>query len=171
MKTISFKSLTVSLAELRAYLFASLFVIGNLLLPQLCHLTPWGGNILLPIYFFTLVAAYKFGWKVGLLTAVFSPLMNSLLFGMPVVAMLPFILTKSVLLALAATFVASKTKTLSLLGLLAVILFYQVFGTAVEMLVLQSFAAGLNNFAMAIPGMLVQLIGGFALLTLLAKYE
>lgn len=37
----------------------------------------------LPIYFFTLVAAFRCGWKVGLLTAVLSPVVNCLLFGMP----------------------------------------------------------------------------------------
>ena len=55
------------------YRIAALFVIGNIALPQLCHLVPSGGPMLLPIYFFTLVAAYKYGWKVGLLTAVASP--------------------------------------------------------------------------------------------------
>ena len=171
MKTIAFKPLHISLAETKTYLFVSLFVVGNLVLPQLCHLTPWGGNILLPIYFFTLVAAYKFGWKAGLLTAVFSPLVNSVLFGMPAAAMLPFVLTKSVLLVVAASFAASRTKTLSLFTLIAVILFYQIAGTAVEMIALQSIAIGLENLRMAIPGMLIQLIGGFAVLTLLAKYE
>jgi hypothetical protein len=66
--------------ELRTYLFVALFVLGNLLLPQLCHLIPNGGKILLPIYFFTLIASYKFGIKVGLMTAVLSPIINSILF-------------------------------------------------------------------------------------------
>lgn len=43
------------------YWIAALFVIGNIALPQLCHLVPSGGPMLLPIYFFTLVAAYKYG--------------------------------------------------------------------------------------------------------------
>ena len=63
---------------MRTYLFAFLFIAGNIVLPQLCHMIPQGGLILLPIYFFTLVAAYKFGLRVGLLTALLSPLVNSL---------------------------------------------------------------------------------------------
>ena len=55
--------------EMRTYMFALLFIVGNIALPQLCHLFPQGGLILLPIYFFTLIAAYKFGFRVGLLTA------------------------------------------------------------------------------------------------------
>ena len=64
---------------------------GNIVLPQLCHLVPQG-LILLPIYFFTLIGAYKYGWQVGLLTAVLSPLANHLLFGMPPAPMLAPIL-------------------------------------------------------------------------------
>ena len=103
--------------EMRTYLFATLFIAGNILLPQLCHLFPQGGLILLPIYFFTLIAAYKFGFRVGLLTAVLSPLVNSLLFGMPPVAALPIIMVKGVLLAAAASWMASKSKGASLLAL------------------------------------------------------
>ena len=103
--------------ELRTYLFVALFVLGNLLLPQLCHLIPNGGKILLPIYFFTLIASYKYGFKVGLMTAVLSPIINSILFGMPALAILPAILTKSVVLALAASFVANKTHKISIVNL------------------------------------------------------
>ena len=45
--------------ESKTYAAAALFVVGNILLPQLCHLMPQGGLVWLPIYFFTLVAAYK----------------------------------------------------------------------------------------------------------------
>ena len=74
------KLYSLNYSEMRAYLWASLFIVGNILLPQLCHLMPQGGLIFLPIYFFTLVGAYKYGWKVGLLTAVLSPVLNHLLF-------------------------------------------------------------------------------------------
>ncbi|MDY6412355.1 MAG: ECF transporter S component, partial [Bacteroidales bacterium] len=92
----------LSYNQVKTYLVAALFIIGNIALPQLCHLIPQGGLVFLPIYFFTLVAAYKYGFTVGLTTAVMSPLVNSALFGMPPVAMLPIILVKSVMLALAA---------------------------------------------------------------------
>ena len=45
--------------SVKTYLAAALFVLGNLALPQLFHLVPKGGIIWLPIYFFTLVGAYK----------------------------------------------------------------------------------------------------------------
>ena len=48
-----FRQLNLSVVNVRTYLFAVLFVGGNMLLPQLCHLMPDGGKIFLPIYFFT----------------------------------------------------------------------------------------------------------------------
>lgn len=56
----------------RTYLVAGIFILANIVLPQLFHLVPQGGITWLPIYFFTLVAAYKYGWKAGLLTALLS---------------------------------------------------------------------------------------------------
>ena len=77
----------LSYSEAKTYWMTLLFVAGNIALPQLCHLVPQGGLTWLPIYFFTLVGAYKYGWKVGLLTALASPIVNHLLFGMPASAM------------------------------------------------------------------------------------
>ena len=105
----------LSYSQLKTYLIAALFIVGNIALPQLCHLMPQGGLIFLPIYFFTLVAAYKYGFTVGLTTAVLSPLVNSALFGMPPAAALPIILIKSVTLAVAAALIAKKTNKVTLL--------------------------------------------------------
>lgn len=143
------------------YWIAALFVIGNIALPQLCHLVPSGGPMLLPIYFFTLVAAYKYGWKVGVLTAVASPLVNSALFAMPAPAVLPAILTKSLLLAAAAGFAARKFRRVSLLLLLGVVLFYQVIGSAAEWALTGSLSAAMQDFRIGIPGMLLQILGGY----------
>ena len=94
--TSSVKLYNLDFDQVKTYLFATLFVAGNIILPQLCHLIPNGGHIFLPIYFFTLIASYKYGMKVGLMTAVLSPIVNSLLFGMPPAAVVPSILIKSI---------------------------------------------------------------------------
>ena len=168
---LNFKALSLSLSNYRTYLFGIAFVAGNLLFPQLCHLIPNGGLIWLPIYFFTLIAAYKFGLKIGLMTAVLSPLANYLLFGMPVLGMIPVILIKSGLLAFIAAMVAAKTNKLSLLLLLSVILSYQFIGSLAEWGLTGSFAAALQDFKLGMPGLLVQLFGGWIVLKALAKYE
>ena len=154
------------LNELKTYLFVLLFVAGNIILPQLCHLIPDGGKMFLPIYFFTLVASYKYGVKVGLITAVLSPIINSLLFGMPAFAILPAILTKSVVLALAASFVANKTHKISIVNLLIVILTYQCVGTLAEWAMTSSFYVAIQDFRLGIPGMVLQLFGTYFLLKL-----
>lgn len=143
------------------YLAAGLFVLGNMALPYLFHLIPQGGVTWLPIYFFTLVGAYKFGWKVGLLTAIFSPLLNSALFGMPMPAVLPAILLKSVLLALAAGFTARRWQRVSIPLLLLVVVGYQVVGTLGEWALQGSLHAALQDFRLGVPGMLLQVFGGY----------
>ena len=154
------------LNELKTYLFVLLFVAGNIILPQLCHLIPDGGKMFLPIYFFTLVASYKYGVKVGLMTAVLSPIINSLLFGMPALTLLPAILTKSVVLALAASFVANKTHKISIVNLLIVVLTYQCVGTLAEWAMTSSFYVAIQDFRLGIPGMILQLFGTYFLLKL-----
>lgn len=160
------KIYNLGLSELKTYLFVFLFVTGNILLPQLCHLIPDGGKVFLPIYFFTLIASYKYGVKVGLMTAVLSPVINSLLFGMPALAVLPAILVKSVVLALAASFVATKTHKVSLINLLIVILTYQCIGTLAEWAMTSSFNLAIQDFRIGIPGMILQLFVTYFLLNI-----
>lgn len=159
----------LSLREAKSYLVALTFIVGNIVLPQLCHLMPQGGLIWLPIYFFTLVGAYKYGWQVGLFTAVASPLVNNLLFGMPGSAMLPIILIKSVLLAVAAGMMAHYTKRVSLLSILAVVMIYQVLGGMAEWAMTGSLSAALQDFQLGLPGIIFQIIGGYLVIRYLLK--
>jgi hypothetical protein len=156
--------------EIKTYSFALLFIAGNLLLPQLCHLIPLGGQILLPIYFFTLIAAYKFGFFTGLLTAVASPILNHVIFGMPGTEMMIIILIKSALLAIAAAYMAQRTKQIKIQSLLVVILFYQGIGMIAEFALTGSFVAAMQDIRLGFPGMLLQLIGGFLCLKAISKW-
>ncbi len=158
------KLYSYSYGEARTYWLAMLFAIGNLLLPQLFHLVPNGGMTWLPIYFFTLAGAFKYGWRVGLLTAIASPIANSLLFGMPPVSVLPAILAKSVLLAVGAGFAAQRTKTVSIAILAAVVVFYQFFGSLAEWALTGSLTAALQDVRMGLPGMALQIVGGYAVI-------
>lgn len=133
MKTSSVTLYSTGYRETRTYLAAALFAAGNIVLPQLCHLVQLGGPTMLPIYFFTLVGAYKYGWRTGLLTALASPLVNAALFGMPAVTAL----------------------------LAAVVLFYQIVGSAGEWALTGSFTAAVQDFRIGIPGMLLQVFGGY----------
>lgn len=155
---------TLSYREVKTYWMALIFVAGNIILPQLCHLVPQGGPTWLPIYFFTLVGAYKYGWKVGLLTALASPIINHMLFGMPAQAMLPIILIKSSLLALAAGWMAQRCQKVTLPSLLAVVLAYQLVGSLGEWAIVGNLHTALQDFRMGFPGMALQWLGGYLLL-------
>ena len=168
MKTTT-RLYALTLRDTRTYLFSFLFIAGNILLPQLCHLVPQGGPTLLPIYFFTLIGAYKFGLRVGLLTALLSPLLNSVLFGMPALSVLPVLIVKSGLLALAASVVARRSQQITILGLFSVVFFYQLVGTAFEWAWCGDFTLAVQDFRIGIPGLLLQWFGGYLLLKALNR--
>lgn len=155
--------------EAKTYLLAVAFVIGNVVMPQLFHTIPQGGMIWLPIYFFTLIGAFKYGWRVGLITAVASPIVNHLLFGMPMLAVLPAILTKSVLLAIGAGFIAHRYQKVTLLAMAGVVAFYQLFGSLAEWAYTGSLSAAMQDIRLGIPGMLLQVIGGYLIIRYLIK--
>lgn len=169
-------------ADAKTYLFASLFVAGNIILPQLAHFVPNGGPMLLPIYFFTLIAAYKFGIRTGMLTAILSPVINSLLFGMPAAAILPIILIKSSLLAIVASSLrgatlrsklnvpslrggeATPSNTHLVIKLLIIVLSYQLVGTLIEWAFVKDFFVAAQDFRIGLPGMALQVVGGWLIL-------
>jgi hypothetical protein len=169
MERTTVKLYSFSFGEIRTYLFASLFIAGNIVLPQLCHLIPQGGLMWLPIYFFTLIAAYKYGIGVGLLTAILSPVINSLFFGMPPIPSLPIILTKSILLAISGAYAAYRFSEISLLGIFLAVLAYQFVGLIVEWGITGNFLHALQDIRTGYPGLLVQIFGGYLLLKLIAK--
>ena len=122
MKTSSVTLYSTGYRETRTYLAAALFAAGNIVLPQLCHLVQLGGPTMLPIYFFTLVGAYKYG---------------------------------------AAGYAARRFNRVSVALLAAVVLFYQIVGSAGEWALTGSFTAAVQDFRIGIPGMLLQVFGGY----------
>lgn len=169
MQTTHLKLYSLEYNQAKTYLAALLFIVGNIALPQLFHTVQLGGPTWLPIYFFTLVGAYKYGWRVGLLTAIVSPLVNSMLFGMPLVAVLPAILLKSALLSLVAGYAAARFRRASLLLLAGVVLIYQVVGTLGEWAIVGDFYAAAQDFRIGVPGMLFQVVGGWAVINFVIR--
>lgn len=169
MQTSTVKLYRLGYSETRTYLIATLFILGNVIVPQLFHMIPKGGLIWLPIYFFTLVGAYKYGWKVGLITALLSPLVNSILFGMPAMTILPAILLKSTVLALCAGWFASRFKKAAMWQILVVVLCYQAVGTLGEWMLKGDFHTAIQDFRIGIPGMLLQIVGGWITINFLMR--
>ncbi|MGL5787901.1 MAG: hypothetical protein ACRCX4_13960 [Bacteroidales bacterium] len=147
------------------YLRASVFVILSVLTPVVMHQFSISGVVFLPILFFTFFAAIRYGWAVGLLSAIASPLVSNMLTGMPPGIILYVVLAQCVVISLlAGAFMQNKFK-ISFLQILAIIIAYQA--TAV---IIESFAFGftdaLHGFTTTIPGMLIQLF----FFTLYSKY-
>ena len=143
----------LTLSNLRTYLFALLFTAGNVVLPQLCHLVPQGGLIFQPIYLFTIVAACRWGWRVALLTALVSPLLNTLLFAMPSVTMLPIVLLKSVVFALGVSWALMGKVRKPMLTAVLCIVGAQLLGAAAEWLLLSS----ATTLWFCLPGLALQI--------------
>ena len=169
METTTVKFYSLNYNDVKTYWAALLFIVGNILFPQLFHLMPQGGIIWLPIYFFTLIGAYKYGWKVGLLTAILSPIINSLFFDMPAPAVLPAILLKSILLAITAGWAAQRFGRISIPVLIGVVLIYQAVGTLGEWIYNGNFYSAIQDFRIGIPGMLLQILGGWLFINRLIR--
>ena len=98
-----------------------------------------------------------------------SPIVNNLLFGMPPTGVLPAIIMKSVILAIAAAVAAKHYKKVSFVGILLAVVAYQLMGTAFEWATTQSLYVALQDFRMGLPGILIQIVGGFFVLKALSK--
>lgn len=99
----------------------------------------------------------------------FSPVVNSLLFGMPAAAMLPIILTKSVFLALAASMMATMARSVALWAVAASVVAYQALGFVAEWIISGSLFVALQDIRIGWPGILVQVFGGYAVMKYVIK--
>lgn len=162
--TLNLYSLDYS--DLKTYKMVILFAVANVVFPQICHYFG-SGAVWLPIYFFTLVGAYKYGWKVGLITAVVSPLVGHALFGMPMGIMLPVVMSRSVVLALVAGVIASKFQKVTLPLLALTVLASFLLGGLPDLLIRGELVHAWQTQLTGIPGMLLQVFGGYVVLKMM----
>lgn len=150
--------------EAKTYLWATVFVACNLVLPQLFHLIPQGGVIFSPLSLVILVGAYKFGWKTGLLAALASPLVNHAITGMPAWEIMPVMTLKLAVLAMVAGLAAQRFKMVSLPLLIGVILVSKAIGCLGEFILTGGIAATIADFTIGWPGLLLQVFGAWLIL-------
>ncbi len=162
-------SLWLPLSNTKTYLVATVFIAGNILFPMLFHAVPNGGHLFLPIFFFTLIGAFHYGLYVGLFTALCSPLLSHLLVGMPVMEMLPVIIAKSLILAVCASCATRYFQKISLPILALVVLASQIFGFVAEWAIVRNIALAYRDLRMGIPGMTLQIFGGYVLIRFLNR--
>ena len=155
---------TLNYDEAKTYLWASVFVACNLVLPQLFHLIPQGGVIFAPLSLVILAGAYKFGWKTGLLAAVLSPVVNHLLTGMPAIPVLQVMTLKLAVLAVVAGLAAQHFKAVSLPLLIGVVLVSEAIGCVGELALTGGIEATIADFTIGWPGLLLQVVGTWLIL-------
>jgi hypothetical protein len=159
----------LSLRDLRLYGFVAAFTVGNLVAPMAVHSIPQGGLIFLPIFFFTLVAAYRFGFAAGALTGLASPVFNFALTGMPPSAMLSTVLVQSLVIAALAALLAARTGRLNPWLLLLAAASMQLAGFGLDLARGGTVAAGLDSLRLGLPGVALMGFGGYAVLRLLDR--
>lgn len=169
---IDFKQIKLRTSTSKYYLVVWIFVIANILLPLLVHQFTINGipawKVILPIYFFVLIAWFQFWFNVALATAIFSPLISYLIIGMPAAEILPIILIKTILLALSSSYIATRIKKLNIWHIFLAVLIYQILGLAIGyFLVPNSF---LLDIQLGYPWIILQIILGFLLLIFLNKF-
>ena len=157
---------TLTYDEAKTYLWATIFVACNLVLPQVFHIIPQGGIIFAPLSLVILAGAYKFGWRVGLIAALTSPLVNHLITGMPTWNILPVMTFKLAVLALTAGFTAQHFKKVTLPLLIGVVLTSMLTGGLGELVLTGSIEATIQDFTIGWPSILLQVIGAY----LVCKY-
>lgn len=150
---------TLTLAQPKTYTWSAAFIAANIALPHLFHLIPGGGVMFLPIYFFTLIGAMRYGMQLGLLTAVMTPIVGNLIFGAPAAAMLPDMLFKGTMLAIIGAAASHRfgTSLVSCLG--AVVAAFALVGLAEWPFTGAAYA--FQDFVTGLPGMAMMTLGAF----------
>ncbi|MCL2328627.1 MAG: ECF transporter S component [Bacteroidetes bacterium] len=161
--------LWLPLSNAKTYIVATLFIAGNILFPMLFHAVPNGGHIFLPIFFFTLIGAFHYGLYVGLFTALCSPLLSHILVGMPAMHILPIIIAKSLILAVCASIAARYFQKITVPIIALVVVVSQIFGFFAEWAIAQNITLAFNDLRMGVPGMLLQILGGYFLIRFLNR--
>jgi len=152
----------ISITQLKYYYIIIALVAWNILLPWIVHGLPQWWLVFLPIYFFVLVWWYKFWWKVGLATALLSPLANHLFTGMPPTAMLRIILMKWSILWVLAGLLGKYTNKLSITYVIIAVVWYQLLGSLIEW--------SMSDILIWYPGILLQIIWWYLALKVINKY-
>ena len=127
-------------ADIRSYIFASAFVLLAVATPWVFHQFYLAGPTFLPMHIFVFVAGLLFGWRVGLMVGLLTPLASYAVSGMPLLPVLPQIVVELSVYGLVAGILREKLNlrvVWSLLGamiagrltlLLAVLMIYLIAG-------------------------------------------
>jgi hypothetical protein len=126
------------------------------------------GRTFLPMYFFVLLAGLALNWRAALGVAAFAPILSHLIFGMPVVTMIPIVISELILYASATGFFYRLCKKNIWLAVILAILAVKIILAGVSLLPMHLIAPTyiLDSIKIGWRGILLQLI----LAPFLARY-
>lgn len=150
---------TLTISRRETYLKAALFIAANIALPHIFHLFPGGGRMFLPIYFFTLIGTMRYGWQLGLITAVMSPVLGNVLFGVPATFLLPDMLFKGAMLTVAAALLVNKYGASLLVSLASVLAAWCAVGLIEWPFTGAAYA--FQDFVTGVPGLAMLVLGSW----------
>jgi hypothetical protein len=101
----------VNLKTVELVNFSVVFIAIGILLPLVTHQFGMAGAIFLPMHLFVLTAGLLFGWRMGLLVGLMTPLTSHVLSGMPLLPVLPQITFEVMLYGLVAGLSKEVIKT------------------------------------------------------------
>lgn len=82
----------MQLNKTRQLMFASLCVALGILLPMVFHSIPNAGSVFLPMHIPVLLSGFICSWPFSLAVGIITPVLSSMIFGMPAAARLPAML-------------------------------------------------------------------------------
>jgi len=113
----------LSVSKTKTIFFVFVFTSLAVITPMVAHFFGGvaAGRMFLPMHFFVLGAGLLLGWRAGLAVGILTPLASFLLTGMPVAAVLPFIIIEIVAYGFFAGLLQKNFKNiwLSLAGAMA----------------------------------------------------
>lgn len=159
---------TVTKGQVKKLVFAALCVAIGIVLPLAFHSVPNGGSIFLPMHIPVLLCGLAAGPVYGLICGALTPLLSSLMTGMPPAAVLPGMLCELAVYGLVSglllRFVRTKSKAANLwISLVGAMLCGRVVSGLLNGLIFRAGQYTLQiwvsaSFVAALPGIVIQLV-------------
>ena len=163
--------LVLKFTDISSYALIAVFVLLSVLTPWVFHQFHLAGATYLPMHIFIMVAALAFGWQLGLIAGLLSPLTSYVISGMPLLNILPQVTIELAAYGLLAGVLHQKFNLRiiwSLLGsmlggrlvlLLTIMVTYFISGETYSPLGLETtpFLSVWHTIKQGLPGILLQL--------------
>ena len=149
-------------------LYTAFLVAVGIVLPMALHMIPNAGSILLPMHIPVLICGIVCGFPYGLLCGVITPLMSSLLTGMPPAPILPVMLCELAAYGLVSSLLVRLVRTKNIyanvyIALVGAMLFGRAVSGVLNALIFKAGDYSLqiwltSAFVTALPGVVIQLV-------------